>query len=316
VVIDEASIEKRETAHAWLPERFAHLDGPQCMRAESRTDIQLKGLPDIPAGVTKFLRGEALLADSAKLLASVSGFGAAVHRQGALPDPAAITLSGHCLIAIILAGLQDASRLDETPAETLRSRLERALTVGNADDVNLLPLLERADAVIRHLQLRTHRADVAAGADPINIDVPSLRDTVATPPPYLSDYLDFVERLRSNPQVSKDLLQTAELVCFDTLLGDENWAAAAFAHLFTPEHRSLLLVALRCLGRVAGETVSGYLHRISEVPFIGLGSKTPDRYSTPSSSTDLKSTQNAVKSESSNNSQQLQIPVTDDHKVD
>lgn len=309
VVVDEASIDRREQAHAWLPQRFAHLDGPQCIAAETRTDRQLKGLPDIPARISKFIRGESLLADSAQLLASVSAFGVAVRRQGALPDPASIVLSGHCLIAVVLAGIQDAGRLDETPSDMLRRRLERALTVGSADDVHLLPLLERADALIRHLQLRTHRAYASAGAEPIHIDVPSLRDTIATPPPYVSDYIDFVERLRSNPQISKDLLQTAELVCFDALLGDTNWSMPAFAHLFTAEHRSMLLVALRCLGNVAGEIVSGYLQKILDIPFTGLGGRVPDRLSRPQF-TQAKTYEDQLREPEAGGSGQLEIPVS------
>ena len=277
-VMDEETVRRREEAHAWLPATFAHLDGAACMNAELRADVQLKGLPDIPAGLAKFLRGEALLSDSPTLLAAVHSFGRAAERQGGLPDPASRILSGHALISIILAGLQDASQLDATPSEALRGRLVRALTVGDADDVYLLPLLERADAVVRHIQERTHRAYVGSGAEPIRIDVPSLRDAVAAAPPYLNDYIDFVERLRDNPQVSRDLLQTAELVCFDALLGDKNWRSDAFAHLFTAEHRGLLLVALRCLGRVGGTHVSAPLRELAEVPFDGPSGVPVDRH--------------------------------------
>jgi hypothetical protein len=37
----------------------------------------------------------------------------------------------------------------------------------------------------------------------------------------------------------------------------------AFAHLFTAEHKGLLLVALRCLGRIAGPQVADALHELS-----------------------------------------------------
>lgn len=277
VVMDEATVRRREEAHAWLPEAFAHLDGSACAAAESRTDTQLKGLPDIPSGLAKFLRGEALLAGSPALLAAVQGFGSAVERQGGLPDPCAKILSGHALVAIVLAGLQDAGQLDAVPVGSLRGRLERALTVGDPDDVHLLPMLERADALVRHLQSRTHRAYVAAGAEAINIDVPSLRDAIATPPAYLDDYIDFVQRLRNNPQVSRDLLQTLELACFDALLGDTNWKARAFEHLFTAEHRGLVLVALRCLTRVAGSNVAAPLRELADLPFKGVSGRVPDR---------------------------------------
>ena len=277
VVMDEATVRRREDAHAWLPPVFGHLDGPACIALEARTDIQLKGLPDIPSALVKFLRGEALLSDSPALLAAVHSFGVAVQRQGVLPDPCAKVMSSHCLIAILLAGLQDAGRLDEIPPYALRGRLERALTVGDPDDVHLLSLLERADALVRHIQDRTHKSYVGAGAEPIRVDVPSLRDTIAAPPPYLADYIDFVQRLRANPQVARELLQTAELACFDALLGDTAWQAPAFSHLFTTEHRGLLLVAMRCLTRVGGQQVAMSLRELAEIPFIGSKGRVPDR---------------------------------------
>lgn len=262
-VLDETALTKRESAHVWLPETFAHIDGPACLAAETRTDVQLKGLPDLPASVTKFLRGGGLLADSPALLSAVESFGLSVDKQGGIPEPAAFILSSHALIAIILAAIQDAGRLDEIPADTLRPRLVRALTTGNPDDEYLLPLLERADALVDYIQDRTHRQYVEAGAKPLRAPYPSLKKAIAQHPDYLDDYVDFVERLRTNPIVARELLQTAELVCFDAGLGDTSWRSPAFAHLMTTEHHGLLAVAVRCLKSVAGEQVAGYLEGLS-----------------------------------------------------
>jgi hypothetical protein len=277
IVMDEATVSRREKAHAWLPERFAHLDGPACTTAEARTDTQLKGLPEIPASLARFLRGDALLADSPELLRAVQALGAAVERQGVLPEPAAQVLASHSLIAVLLAALQDAGRLDDVPERTLRRRLVSALTVGDPDDDFVLPMLEKADAFFRHIQDRTHKAYVEAGADPIRIAYSSLRDAVATPPPFISDYIDLVERLRANPQVSRNLLQTAELVCFDALLGDSAWKEKSFSHLFTTEHKGLLLVGLRCLESIAGPQTVAPLRGMSDIPFEGSAGIVPDR---------------------------------------
>ncbi|WP_407549109.1 hypothetical protein QOM21_08355 [Streptomyces sp. Pv4-95] len=277
VVMDEAMVARREKAHAWLPERFAHLDGPACSNAESRTTTQLKGLPGIPSGLARFLRGDALLADSASLVGAVQAFGAAVEKQGVLPEPAALVLAGHSLMAVLLAGIQDAGRLDAVPRNMLRTRLESALTVGDSDDVYVLPMLEKADALFRFVQDRTHKAYVEAGAEPIRVEVPSLRDAIASPPQYIDYYLDFVERLRENPQVASGLVQTAELTCFDALLGDGAWKAESFAHLFTTEHKGLLLVGLKCLENIAGRQVASSLRGIHDLPFRGSAGKVPDR---------------------------------------
>jgi hypothetical protein len=279
LAIDASStVDTRERAHAWLPERFAHLDGPECVAAERRTDVQLKGLPEISTVIAGFLRYGALIAKPPALLAGVATYGRAVQRQGAVPEPAASVLGGHALIALVLAALQDASQLDSIPPRLLHDRLSRALTVGDPDDTSLLALLERADALVRHLQERTHRAYVNAGAEPIRMDVPSLRDVVATPPDYVDDYVDLVDRLRANPQVARDLLQTTELVCFDAVLAGQAWKAPAFAHLFTTEHRALMLVALRCLGRVAGDAVADSVAALRRLDFGSSSGHVPDRH--------------------------------------
>lgn len=277
VTMDERSLQRREESHSWVPDRFAHVDGPECVAAEVRTDAQLKGLPEIPLDLTRFLRGHGVLAESPALLSAVSAFGAACEQQGVLPNPAAQVLAGHSLIAIVLAGLNDAGRLDQLGTEELRERLERALTLGDERDAYLLPLLERADALVRYVQDRTHRAYVAEGAEPLRVAVPSLRDTIAAPPPYLNDYVDFVSRLRANPLVARELLQTAELVCFEALLGGDGWTSPAFEHLFTPEHRGLLLVSLRCLRSIGGPLVAEPLQKMSEMPFRA-GSRVLDRH--------------------------------------
>ena len=280
-VLDNATLSYRESAIAWLPQRFAHVDGPECEAAERRTDTQLKGLPSVRPELTSFLRYEALLADSHEILAGLEGLGEAADRQGSLPSPASHILSGHALVALLAAGLIDAGRLDNVSPSGLRQRLQRALTTGDPDDSSLLEMLERADAVLRHVTDRTHRAYVEAGAEPIQVGVPSLRDAIAAPPVYLDDYIDFVQRLRVNPLVARDLLQTAELLCFDALVGGSAWRAPAFSRLFTAEHRGLVLVATRCLRSIAGAQVASALDPIAGYFAAVAPAPVPDRRSSP-----------------------------------
>jgi hypothetical protein len=280
-VLDEATLATREKAIAWLPQRFAHVDGPECAAAERRTDTQLKGLPFLQSELTQFLRNEALLADSHEVLAALEGLGAATDRQGILPSPASHILGGHALVALITAGIADAGRLDHVSTSALRQRLELALTTGDPEDSSLLEMLERADAVLRHVAERTHREYVDAGAEPIEVGLPSLRDAIAAPPEYLEDYLDFVQRLRLNPLVARDLLQTAELLCFDALVGGSAWRAPAFARLFTTEHQGLLLVATRCLRSVAGDQIASVLEPIPGYFGAVAPSTVPDRHLSP-----------------------------------
>lgn len=267
VAMDERTLRHREDAHSTLPLRFAHIDGLECVEAEERTDKQLRGLPEIPLSLTRFLRGHGMLAESPALLSAVSELRYSCERQGVLPEPAAQVLAGHSLIAVVLAGIRDAGRLDQLGERELYGRLERALTLGDENDVYLLPLLERADAFVQWAQDRTHRAYTAQGAERLQIDFMSLRDAVARPPEYLDGYMDFVIRMRSNPLVAQQLLQSVELLCFDALLGGISWRAPAFEFLFTPEHRGLILVALRCVRSIAGSQIYESLRRIQDLPY-------------------------------------------------
>lgn len=281
-VLDEPTLSSRERANAWLPDRFAHVDGAECAAAERRTDTQLKGLPFLKPELTGFLRHEALLADSHEILAGLVGLSEAVDRQGGLPSPASNILAGHALVGLLAAGLTDAGRLDYASPTGLRERLRRALTTGDPEDSSLLDLLERADAVLQHVTARTHRAYVDAGAEPIHLGVPSLREAIAAPPEYLDDYLDFVQRLRANPLIARDLLQTAELLCFDALVGGAAWQAQAFARLFTTEHQGLILVAVRCLRSIVGPQIVSALDPINAFFTAVTTASVPDRHSSPS----------------------------------
>lgn len=276
-VVDEGTLRAREQAHQWIPERFAHLDGAACQVAERRTDVQLRGLPDIPGDIAAFLRGPALLAPPARLLGAVEALGRGYERQGILPEPAATVLASHALIGLLVAALQHAEELGSRSERDVRERLLRSLTLGDPDDSQLLPLLERADDLLRYVVERTHRAYIDAGAEPARFELPSIAEAVVSPPVYLEDYFDLVARLRANPLVARDLLQTAELGAFEGLVGGSAWRVPAFAHLFTAEHRGLLAVAVRTLASVAGEQVAIHVREISTLRPPGVDDRVPDR---------------------------------------
>ncbi|WP_460849270.1 hypothetical protein [Nocardioides ultimimeridianus] len=255
-VIDGSTLAGREVTHAWLPDRFAHVDGPECEAAERRTDTQLKGLGHVPAELVSFLRYEALRSEPHHVLRAVGSLGRVAGYGGVLPEPTRHVLAGHALIAVIAAALADAAKLDEMVSSELLARTERALVTGNPDDDQVLSILARADQLIAHSLERVHDAYQGSGARRIDVPFPSLRDAVTTAPTWVPRYVDLVERLRANPGVARQLLQTAELALFDALLGGTAYLAPAFDHLFTAEHRYLLNVARRCLRDIAGESIS------------------------------------------------------------
>lgn len=276
--LDVARLGDRETAYAWLPERFAHIDGPECTAAELRTDTQLKGLGHIPAELVAFLRHDALRCAPFESLRAVATLGRAVSRGGVLPSPTREVLAGHATIALILAAVEDAGRLDELSYEELKEVTERALITGSPDSTHILNTLARADDLVAHMLNRVHAAYEDAGAKRVKVDSPSLLDVVARPPDWVPRYLDLVKRLRANPAIAREILQTAELACFEALLGGDAYRAESFNHLFTAEHRYLLNVAIRSLEAIAGPAVATAVRPILGLDFDRMG-QIPDRAS-------------------------------------
>lgn len=270
-VLDVARLSTREAAHAWLPETFAHIDGFECTAAESRTDTQLKGLGHIPADLVAFLRHDALRSDTPETLRAVANVGRVTNQGGVLPSPTREVLAGHATLALLLAATGDAARLDELSPEELQERTERALTTGSPDSTQMLNVLARADDLVAYMLQRVHTAYEESGAKRVQVDIPSLREVVTRPPEWVPRYLDMVQKLRANPAIAREILQTAELSCFEALLGGRAHLADAFDHLFTSEHRYLLNVAIRCLEAIAGPATADPVRPILELDFARMG---------------------------------------------
>jgi hypothetical protein len=277
-ILDYSTLERREAAHAWLPERFAHVGGVKCTDHESRMEKQLKALREIPAELVAFLRHEAFLAPAYHTVGALLALRGAVERQGGLPTPTGEVLAAHALTSLFLAAVRDAGHLDVVPLRDLRTRLELALTVGSPQDIHVLDVLRNADAVVIDVVEQVHQAYMSRGAARAEVNIPSLREVVAEPPAAAIDrYLDLVERLRANPAIARDILQTVELACFDALPGDVGWKASAFDHLFTPEHRHLITAGARALGELAGEAIAGRLQDLAQLPFDRMPPALPSR---------------------------------------
>jgi hypothetical protein len=280
-ILDTATLQHREAAQAWLPERFGHVGGTGCAAEEKRTETQLKGLREIAPDLVAFLRWEALTAMPHSVLGALLALSSSVQRQGVLPQPTGQILASHALVAFFAAALRDAGQLDVIPADDLSTGLGLALTVGGEDNAHVLDILDTVDAVVRDIVEQVHDAYSGRGAARIDVPTPSLKSAVAEPPTGVIDrYLDVVERLRANPAVARDMLQTTELACFDALCGDSAWTAPAFDHLFTPEHRQLLLAGVRALSEICGEFIADRLSDLDRLPVDRVASPLPDRRGT------------------------------------
>lgn len=275
-IMDVPTLTAREAGHAWVPERFAHIDGAGCRQAERRTDTQLKGFQHIPAGLVAFLRADSLRADSPRRLNALVALNSA-GSQGIVPKPTALILAGHALITLLLAAISDASRLDVVPASDLRERVSRSVTLGDPDNSQILATLSRADELVQHQVRRIHESYASAGAARQDISVASLAAVITEPPAWLDRYADLVTKLRANPAVARDLVQTAELACFDACCGDSAYAEAAFDHLFTPEHRYLLVTAARVLRDIIGDQFADAMGEFDGLNFRRAAPAVPDR---------------------------------------
>jgi hypothetical protein len=281
-ILDMRQLESREAAHAWLPERFGHLGGAGCTAAEKRMTTQLKGLANIPSEQVAFVCYEAALAAPNRIVAALHGLGESVAGAGPIPEPTGTVLAGHSLVALLVAATIDAQTLDVLPKSQVERRLELTLTVGGPQDEALLDLFASTDAIVQHLTERVHQAYQDAGVGRRDVSLPTLRDLIAQPPSWIPRYMDLLEEVRSNPAIARDLPQTAELACFDALMGDSAYLSAAFDHLFTAEHRGLLRVAVRTLKAIIGGELADRLGTgFAALNFDRSAPALPDRRSAP-----------------------------------
>ncbi|MEV8609624.1 hypothetical protein AB0383_17125 [Amycolatopsis sp. NPDC051373] len=275
-IMDMQTLASREQGHAWVPERFAHIQGEGCEHAERRTDTQLKGLDHIPGGLVAFLRADSLLADSPECLNALVALNAATN-QSIVPNPTGLVLTSHALITLLLAAIRDASRLDVVPAGNLQERVARAVTLGDPNNDQILAILSQADELVQHQVRRIHDSYTKVGATRQDIAVASLKSIVTEPPAWLDRYIDLVTKLRTNPAIARDLVQTAELACFDARCGDHAYTEPAFDRLFTPEHRYLLVTAIKVLRDIVGDQLADTIGEFDDLDFRRTAPIIPNR---------------------------------------
>jgi hypothetical protein len=281
---DIGTLDRRETEHAWLPAAFAHIGGSACLQAEKKAAGQLKSLGEFPPRLGQILWYETALLSEHRILGVLVTLGDIVRKMAVLPDPAGVILASHALIALVLSALRSASRLDFTPSTELRNEIETGLITGDPTDVQILRVLSVADAFFRAQADSLHQAYVEAGTERLPVPFQSARDHVAQPPLWIDRYIDLCERFRGNPMVARQLPQTLELSCFDALLGDGNWKAQAFDHLFTAEHRQLIAVTLDTFQQVVGNLALN-VRPLLDIPFDRSPLPLPDRRTPFSSQT-------------------------------
>jgi hypothetical protein len=279
-LLGSRELERRESDHQWMPEQFGLVGGSQSADWVRRTDEQVRTIGSLPSGLLAFLRHESLLAEPHRVLGAVATLADATRTGAILPEPAGTLLAADVLLALIVAALRTGARLDLLGADGVRTEIEDGIATGDPHDRQVLKVVDIADALLREQLSRVHRAYVDSGARPLELSYPSLREAVASPPSWLGRFYDIAERYRRRPTLTRQLPQTADLVLYDALPGGRAWQAPAFDHLFTPQHRQVLLVALDALDAAAPH-LAARLARIPELPFNRSPAAVPDRLSIP-----------------------------------
>lgn len=282
--LDDTTLARREGEHAWVPERFGHIDGESFTALSARADQQIKALPDFPSSLKFFVEHESLTVSPHRALNGLISLGHHAVDAPPLPSPARELLAGHALVCLVVAALRDAGSLDVLPVEEMRQRLRLALTVGNPFDSHLLDVLTQADTLVAAIVEDIHLGYAARRGTRVDVEVPSLRQLVGDPPEAEIDaYLGLVTRFRSLPSIARDLPQTVELVCFEALIGGKEWMQRCFDHLFTSEHGNLLAASVRTLQTVAGQSLAEALNPTLSLNFARSAPAVPDRRSPPAS---------------------------------
>jgi hypothetical protein len=278
--MDMSRLAERESFARWLPERFAHVGGIECDLAERRTDELLRNMPEVPSETVSFLRYDALL-NPGRTLAVLTDLGQATE-QVELPMPANLVLAGHSLVALLMVATRDAQLLDLQSRADTETRIGQEMTIGA--DRRVIDVLERADAILAFAIDRVHETYSAAGVRQQDVTAPSLRDLVTAPPAWIPRYLDLLEAIRANATVGRELLQTAELACFEALVGGNAHEHEAFDHLFTVEHRQLLRLVILVLGEISGAQIAAPLNNLRTVRFDRVPPVLADRRGEPTPS--------------------------------
>lgn len=279
-VLGSRDLERREVDHQWVPQGFARIgNGPATSELLIAID-QLKGIGDIGAGLVAYLRYDALIAEPHRILGALVTLADVTQVGTVLPEPAGKVVAADAMIALLLAALRAAGRLDSLGSDGVRREIEDGLTTGDPHDRQVLKVIDLADALLREQLSQVHRAYIESGARPLELRYPSLREVVAFTPSWLPRFMDLAERCRRRATIATELLQACDLVLYDVLAGGATWHAAAFDHLFTPQHRQLLLVCLD-LFTLAAPHLARRVEGIRDIPFDRAPAAVPDRQGPP-----------------------------------
>lgn len=276
-ILDVPTLRKHEESFAWVPDAFGLVGDTEFVSFETKALDGLKRTGSVSPAYMQYLRHDLLFAPSYRAVGALGTLKNSEGHRSTMPDVSAQYVASFALVGLVLAGLRAAQLLENRSNNQALRLFETALITGNPYDRQVLDVLDTADVIVRHIVDDVHAAYAADGARRLSGKVPSLRSAVADPPTWLPAFVDLAERLRSRPQIARELPQTLDLACFDAAVGGAAWQAPAFDRLFTIEHRQLIIVLIRVLHEVVGDIASAVSDRILELRFDRRPGVAPDR---------------------------------------
>lgn len=266
---DSEQLEQLEKTHLWVPERFGPVAGYKYEELYLDATATLKSVKDFPRDLFARLCYDAWIDPPYKILQSLMTLSEHSATGSGLPRSTYGVVMANALLALTMAALRTASQLDALGHQRVRNMIESGIITGTPYTSNankLLNIARHIDDLLRDQIELVHNVYTQAGASKQRIDVVSIQKILAEATPWIDKFMDLAFRCRARPDLSRDLPQVVQLSCFDALTRDINWQAPAFDHLFTPEHRQLLIIALNTLEEIIGTDID-VLYNLKLIPF-------------------------------------------------
>lgn len=274
--LDAVFLERREAEIQWVPPAFGPVFGHPFLAAQKSASGQTNSLGAIPPPLIRFLLDEAYVSPPHRVLSTLMTLRDTADSHQSLPQPLSTLVAAHALCSLISCTSRLAGTLASHSVEEVRELVYYGVTTGRPDGHHVVGALTAADAYYEHYlsalnrPVRRHRSDESR--------IPSVVSELLKEPEWIDRLLDAIERYRARPEVARGLPQTADLVGYDALLGGDAWTAPSFDHLFTVEHKQLVVVTTQLLRTIIGPTLLDPLIRIQDLRFDRSPSPAPERY--------------------------------------
>jgi len=148
--------------------------------------------------------------------------------QAKLAEEARDAYVAEGLVALLTCATNTARNLRRLSPARASAELHNAFASGAASATTLRDIAARADAYYRDAIAKVSDRGRTA------VQMPRLADSIAEPPPWLDEYLTFIEAVGQRPNAATDALRFADLFLYETLLAGNNPPETVLTSFVTP----------------------------------------------------------------------------------